>query len=145
MPIRSAFCARFIGLGTVRSEDHPRGNLDRKGTLCLIEGVAQPAQRTPQGHTSCFLASGQLDFHYPPGKRPKAGEREGRQADQDRLMAELQRSGWKIEELLAITLLKRLGKLDAVLYSGRGPVAFEWEPGTSRPATAPSTKWRSVC
>jgi hypothetical protein len=44
-------------------------------------------------------------------------------------MAELQRSGWKVEELLAITPLKRLGKLDAVLYSGRGPVAVEWETG----------------
>jgi hypothetical protein len=45
------------------------------------------------------------------------------------LMEELQRQGWKLEEPLDIAILKRPGKLDAVLYTAYGPVALEWETG----------------
>jgi len=45
------------------------------------------------------------------------------------LMEELQRQGWKLEEPLDIAILKRPGKLDAVLYTDYGPVALEWETG----------------
>ncbi len=45
------------------------------------------------------------------------------------LMEELQRRGWKLEEPLDIAILKRPGKLDAVLYTDYGPVALEWETG----------------
>jgi hypothetical protein len=45
------------------------------------------------------------------------------------LMLELKRQGWKLEEPLDIAILKRPGKLDAVLYTKFGPVALEWETG----------------
>ena len=45
------------------------------------------------------------------------------------LMEELERQGWKLEEPLDLTTLKRPGKLDAVLYTDYGPVALEWETG----------------
>lgn len=45
------------------------------------------------------------------------------------LMEELQRQGWKLEEPLDIAILKKPGKLDAVLYTDYGPVALEWETG----------------
>lgn len=45
------------------------------------------------------------------------------------LMAELQAQGWKLEEPLDIAILKKPGKLDAVLYTDYGPVALEWETG----------------
>jgi hypothetical protein len=45
------------------------------------------------------------------------------------LMLELKRQGWKLEEPLSIAILRRPGKLDAVLYTKFGPVALEWETG----------------
>ena len=45
------------------------------------------------------------------------------------LMQELKRRGWKLEEPLAIAILKKPGNLDAVLYTKFGPVALEWETG----------------
>jgi hypothetical protein len=45
------------------------------------------------------------------------------------LMKELKRQGWKLEEPLDIAILKRSGKLDAVLHTDYGPVALEWETG----------------
>ena len=45
------------------------------------------------------------------------------------LMQELKRQGWNLEEPLDIAILKRPGKLDAVLYTDYGPVALEWETG----------------
>ncbi|HTV56804.1 MAG TPA: hypothetical protein VMI06_18035 [Terriglobia bacterium] len=45
------------------------------------------------------------------------------------LLEELERQGWKREQPLDIAILKRPGKLDAVLYTQFGPVALEWETG----------------
>jgi len=45
------------------------------------------------------------------------------------LMLELKRQGWKLEEPLGIAILRKPGKLDAVLYTKFGPVALEWETG----------------
>ena len=45
------------------------------------------------------------------------------------LMEKLQRQGWKLEEPLDIAVLRRPGKLDAVLDTDYGPVALEWETG----------------
>jgi hypothetical protein len=45
------------------------------------------------------------------------------------LMEDLEQQGWKLEEPLDIAILKRPGKLDAVLYTDYGPVALEWETG----------------
>ena len=45
------------------------------------------------------------------------------------LMEELKRQGWKLEEPLDIAILKKPGKLDAVLYTHYGPVALESETG----------------
>ena len=42
------------------------------------------------------------------------------------LMEKLQRQGWKLEEPLDIAVLRRPGKLDAVLDTDYGPVALEW-------------------
>jgi restriction endonuclease BamHI len=44
-------------------------------------------------------------------------------------MQELKRQGWKLEQPLDIAILRRPGKLDAVLYTDFGPVALEWETG----------------
>jgi len=44
-------------------------------------------------------------------------------------MLELKRQGWKLEEPLGIAILRKPGKLDAVLYTKFGPVALEWETG----------------
>ncbi len=45
------------------------------------------------------------------------------------LMGELKEQGWKLEEPLDIAILKKPGKLDAVLYTDYGAVALEWETG----------------
>lgn len=45
------------------------------------------------------------------------------------LMLELKRQGWNLEEPLGIAILRKPGKLDAVLYTKFGPVALEWETG----------------
>jgi hypothetical protein len=45
------------------------------------------------------------------------------------LMAELKRQGWELEQPLDIAILKKPGKLDAVLHTEYGPVALEWETG----------------
>jgi hypothetical protein len=47
----------------------------------------------------------------------------------DGLMINLAEQGWKREEPLRITAVKRPGELDAVLYTNYGPVALEWETG----------------
>ena len=44
-------------------------------------------------------------------------------------MGELKKQGWKLEEPLDIAVLKKPGKLDAVLYTDYGPIALEWETG----------------
>ena len=41
------------------------------------------------------------------------------------LMEELKKQGWKLEEPLDVAVLKKPGKLDAVLYTDYGPVALE--------------------
>lgn len=45
------------------------------------------------------------------------------------LMRQLESEGWKLEEPLDLATVKKPGKLDAVLYGSRGPVALEWETG----------------
>jgi hypothetical protein len=75
---------------------------------------------------------------WPPGSRrftiypesgKKSGEGNGVKPIKNELMLELQERGWKLEERLAVPTLKRMGKLDAVLYTSYGPVALEWETG----------------
>ena len=44
-------------------------------------------------------------------------------------MGDLKEQGWKLEEPLDIATVKRPGRLDAVLETGYGPVALEWETG----------------
>ena len=45
------------------------------------------------------------------------------------LMKELKRQGWGLEQPLGIAIVKKPGKLDAVLRTSYGPVALEWETG----------------
>ena len=45
------------------------------------------------------------------------------------LMVELQQQGWKLEKQLNIAVVKRPGKIDAVLHTDYGLVALEWETG----------------
>ncbi len=61
------------------------------------------------------------------GKKRRAGN--GVKPIKDGLMLELASQGWKLEQRLAIASVNRPGKLDAVLYTSYGPVAFEWETG----------------
>lgn len=75
---------------------------------------------------------------WPPGSKyftiypesgKKRGEGNGVKPIKNELMHELQENGWKLEEPLDMAILKRPGKLDAVLYTAYGPVALEWETG----------------
>ena len=49
------------------------------------------------------------------------------------LMGELKKQGWKLEEPLGIAILKKPGKLDAILYTDYGPVALEWKSSGRHP------------
>lgn len=71
--------------------------------------------------------SGKFTIYPEPGK----GRREGNGVTPIKLglMEELKRQGWMLEEPLDIAILKKPGKLDAVLYTDYGPVALEWETG----------------
>jgi len=71
--------------------------------------------------------SGKFTIYPESGKR--AGQGNGVKPIKLGLMQELKRRGWKLEEPLGIAILKRPGKLDAVLYTSFGPVALEWETG----------------
>jgi len=71
--------------------------------------------------------SGIFTIYPEPGKGRRRGN--GVKPIKLGLMEELQRQGWKLEERLDIAMLKRPGKLDAVLYTNYGPVALEWETG----------------
>lgn len=71
--------------------------------------------------------SGTFTIHPQSGKA--RGEGNGVTPIKIGLMEELERQGWKLEEPLDIAILKRPGKLDAVLYTDYGPVALEWETG----------------
>lgn len=75
---------------------------------------------------------------WPPGSRqftiyPESGKKRGQgngvKPIRNELMADLQQRGWLLEEPLDLATLRRPGKLDAVLYTGSGPVAVEWETG----------------
>jgi hypothetical protein len=71
--------------------------------------------------------SGAFTIYPEPGKG--RGEGNGVTPIKLGLMEELERQGWKLEEPLDIAILKKPGKLDAVLYTDYGPVALEWETG----------------
>jgi hypothetical protein len=71
--------------------------------------------------------AGTFTIHPESGK--KRGKGNGVKPIKLGLMEELKRQGWKLEEPLDIAILKRPGKLDAVLYTDYGPVALEWETG----------------
>lgn len=64
-----------------------------------------------------------------PESGKKSGEGNGVKPIKNELMQELEEKGWKLEEPLGVAILKRPGKLDAVLYTSYGPVALEWETG----------------
>lgn len=75
---------------------------------------------------------------WPPGSKvftiyPESGKRSGEgngvKPIKNELMQELKEKGWKLEEPLAVAIVKRPGKLDAVRYTSYGPVALEWETG----------------
>lgn len=71
--------------------------------------------------------SGAFTIYPEPGKG--RGEGNGVTPIKLGLMEELKRQGWKLEEPLDIAILKRPGRLDAVLHTDFGPVALEWETG----------------
>jgi len=71
--------------------------------------------------------SGRFTIYPESGKRRHRGN--GVKPIKLGLMQELKRQGWKLEEPLDIAVLKKPGKLDAVLYTEYGPVALEWETG----------------
>jgi hypothetical protein len=85
---------------------------------------------------SLYTAIREVDWPRGSGKftiYPESGKRRGKGNGVTPiklgLMAELRRQGWKLEAPLDIAILKRPGKLDAVLYTKQGPVALEWETG----------------
>ena len=75
---------------------------------------------------------------WPPGSKiftiyPESGKKSGKgngvKPIKNELMAELKAKGWKLEAPLDVAMLKRPGKIDAVLPTKYGPVALEWETG----------------
>jgi hypothetical protein len=73
------------------------------------------------------VGSGKFTVHDQSGK--KRGQGSGVKPIKNELLKELVRKGWKAEEPLQVTTQQKPGKLDAVLYTRSGPVAFEWETG----------------
>ncbi len=71
--------------------------------------------------------TGKFTVYPESGKRRKRGN--GVTPIKLGLMQELSRQGWELERPLDLAVLKRPGKLDAVLYTDFGPVALEWETG----------------
>jgi len=71
--------------------------------------------------------SGSFTIYPESGKKRKAGN--GVTPIKAGLMARLGKSGWKLEEPIAIAARRQPGKTDAVLYTEAGPVALEWETG----------------
>jgi len=75
---------------------------------------------------------------WPPGSGkftiyPESGKGRGRgngvKPIKEGLIKRLKAQGWKPEEALPLAVATQAGKLDAVLYTPRGPVALEWETG----------------
>lgn len=73
--------------------------------------------------------TGSDKFTIYPQSGKKRGEGNGVKPIKEGLMLHLEDLGWGLEVPLDISSLKRPGKLDAVLYTLRGPVAVEWETG----------------
>ena len=71
--------------------------------------------------------SGKFTIYPQSGKRRREGN--GVTPIKLGLMGKLEKQGWKLEEPLDIAVLKKPGKLDAVLHTGYGLVALEWETG----------------
>ena len=71
--------------------------------------------------------SGKFTIYPQSGKRRREGN--GVTPIKLGLMEELKEQGWKLEEPLDFAVLRKPGKLDAVLYTDYGPVALEWETG----------------
>lgn len=71
--------------------------------------------------------SGKFTIYPESGKSRGCGN--GVKPIKNELMTELAAKGWKLEEPLAIAVLKKPGDLDAVLETKYGPVAVEWETG----------------
>lgn len=80
---------------------------------------------------SLYKAIGEVDWPRGSGKFTIYPEKDGNGVTPIKLglMAHLKEHGWKLEEPLDIAILKKPGKLDAVLYTDYGPVALEWETG----------------
>jgi hypothetical protein len=75
---------------------------------------------------------------WPPGSGkftiyPESGKQRGKGNGvtpiKNGLMAQLRDDNWETEVPLEIAVAKRPGNLDAVLLTGYGPVALEWETG----------------
>lgn len=71
--------------------------------------------------------SGTFTIYAQSGK--KRGEGNGVKPIKLRMMSQLEHHGWKLEEPLDLATVTRPGNLDAVLYTSKGPFAFEWETG----------------
>lgn len=73
--------------------------------------------------------TGSDKFTIYPQSGKKRGEGNGVKPIKEGLMLHLEDLGWGLEVPLDMSSLKKPGKLDAVLYTLRGPVAVEWETG----------------
>ena len=90
------------------------------------------------GLTRASLHQAIREVDWPPGSGsftifPESGKKRrqgnGVKPIKNKLMKELKRQGWRLEEPLDIAVSHRPGKLDAVLMTQHGPVALEWETG----------------
>ena len=88
-----------------------------KSTRTMLHGAI--------GRVSWPPGSGKFTIYPESGKSRGCGN--GVKPIKSELMTELAAKGWKLEEPLAIAVLKRPGDLDAVLETKHGPVAVEWE------------------
>lgn len=107
----------------------------RKETL-ISHGKYAASTEWQETRESLYKAIREVDWPRGTGKftiYPQSGKRrrEGNGVTPIKLglMGKLKKQGWKLEEPLDIAVLKKPGKLDAVLYTDYGPVALEWETG----------------
>ena len=71
--------------------------------------------------------SGKFTIYAESGK--KRGEGNGVKPIKDGLMLDLQKQGWKLEQVVQFGGLRNPGKFDALFDTHSGPVVLEWETG----------------
>ncbi len=110
---------KIVGVEVLQSRGNYASSRDWTATRAMLHKAISRVSWPP----------GSKKFTIHPESGKKSGEGNGVKPIKTELMSELEAKGWKLEEPLDVAILKRPGKLDAVLYTKYGPVALEWETG----------------